>query len=136
MQIVSIMICYMGSFGFGELHLEYLVGGLLPNVFYTEGGFLVVVLGLLFYWYREEPKWLAGTFAVTCLIYAVLVLVEGGFSPERVFYEDYQWMMALAIPFFLAYNGKRGAGYKYLFYVFYPAHIVLLFFIGNLIYKG
>ncbi len=134
-QLVSVMICYMGSFGFGELHLEYLFCGILPNVLYTEGSFLCIVLGLLFYWYRKEPKWLAGTFGITCLIYAVLVFIEEGFSLQAVLYTDYQWMMAVAIPFFLAYNGERGAGYKYLFYVFYPVHIVALFLIGNMVFR-
>ena len=47
--------------------------------------------------------------------------------------ENYQWMMIIATPFFYLYNGKRGAGLKYLFYVFYPVHLILLFFVGNML---
>lgn len=134
-QVISIIMCSMVTFGFSGLHLEYLICALLPNVVYTEGGFLVVVLGLLFYWYRNEPKWLAGTFGATCLMYAILVFVENGASINAVLYTDYQWMMALAIPLFLCYDGTRGQGMKYLFYVFYPAHLLLLFVLGNMVYS-
>jgi hypothetical protein len=30
------------------------------------------------------------------------------------------------------YNGEKGKGYKYLFYMFYPAHLALLFLIDRL----
>lgn len=33
---------------------------------------------------------------------------------------DYQWMMIAALPFLLLYNGKRGKGIKYFFYIYYP----------------
>lgn len=42
---------------------------------------------------------------------------------------NYQWMMIAAIPFFLLYNGKRGKGFKYFFYWYYPLHILVLAFI-------
>lgn len=131
-QLVSVILCVLAPYAFEKYHLEYLINGLLPNVAATEGGFLIVVLGILFYWYRKDTKWLAGTFAITCVMYAVLVFVENNMSLEAVLYKDCQWMMALAIPFMLWYNGKRGAGWKYLFYVFYPVHLVVLFFIGNM----
>ncbi len=130
-QVVSIFVCYMAPYAFAEYHLEYLINGLLPNVMSTEGGFLIVVLGVLFYWYRKDTKWLAGTFAITCLMYAVLVFIESGMSLQAMLFEDCQWMMALSIPFMLWYNGEKGAGLKYLFYAFYPIHLVVLFFVGN-----
>ncbi|WP_414637085.1 TraX family protein [Acetobacterium sp.] len=41
-------------------------------------------------------------------------------------------MMITTLPLMLLYNGEKGMGLKYLFYIFYPLHIVLLFFIGNI----
>ena len=31
------------------------------------------------------------------------------------------------------YNGKRGGGLKYLFYIFYPAHLLILYIIARAI---
>lgn len=36
------------------------------------------------------------------------------------------------LPLISSYNGKRGLSLKYIFYVFYPAHLLLLYFIGKL----
>lgn len=55
-----------------------------------------------------------------------------GYSSElNPFFTEYQWMMIGALPFLLAYNGKKGKGYQYFFYFFYPIHIYLLYFIGG-----
>lgn len=42
-------------------------------------------------------------------------------------------MMIAALPLMLTYNGKKGQGYKWLFYVFYPVHIFLLYWLGGLL---
>ena len=40
-----------------------------------------------------------------------------------------QWCMCLAIPFILLYNGEKGHSLKYMFYIYYPLHVYVLFFI-------
>ena len=42
-------------------------------------------------------------------------------------YGDFRWFALLAIPLLILYNGKRGkANLKYLFYIFYPTHLVAI----------
>ena len=52
---------------------------------------------------------------------------EGGFPT--------QWFMVLALPFILRYNGERGKSFKYFFYIFYPAHTFLLFYLANFVWR-
>lgn len=44
-----------------------------------------------------------------------------------------QWMMLFALPFLLMYNGQKGRGFKWLFYIFYPVHIAVLYLISTFI---
>ncbi|MEG1027709.1 MAG: TraX family protein [Oscillospiraceae bacterium] len=39
--------------------------------------------------------------------------------------ENYNWMMIFALPFILAYNKRKGKDCKWLFYIYYPLHIIL-----------
>ena len=39
----------------------------------------------------------------------------------------YEWLSVFAVFFMLLYNGQRGRGLKRLFYIFYPAHVYLLY---------
>ncbi len=50
-------------------------------------------------------------------------VIWDGLSP---LYDHFEWMAIGALPFFLLYNGKKGAGYKYIFYIYYPLHIIIL----------
>ncbi|MDY2654807.1 MAG: TraX family protein [Eisenbergiella porci] len=47
-----------------------------------------------------------------------------------------QWMMIIALPFMLRYNRQKGPVLKYFFYVFYPAHTFLLFWLANYIFAN
>ncbi|MDR1950371.1 MAG: conjugal transfer protein TraX [Spirochaetaceae bacterium] len=89
----------------------------IPNPVTVEGGIVLVLMGVLFYLLRNIR------FAELAVILAVSVLAW--FSTG-----DAQWLMVTAVvPVFL-YNGQRGRGNKYFFYIFYPAHIYLFYIIA------
>ena len=48
-----------------------------------------------------------------------------------LFGNDCAWMMVFAVLFLLLYNGKKGKNMKWLFYIYYPAHIIILFLAGS-----
>lgn len=90
----------------------------LPSLFVTEGGFLMVILGVLFYIFHGKKH-----FQVLSLGIVSFISAANGFSD--LFSSNYQWMMFFsAIPIIL-YNGKKGKRLKSFFYYFYPAHIIL-----------
>ena len=90
---------------------------LLPSIFSVEGGVAMIALGALFYVFRKRRS---VQIAVLLLLSAAVYVVDGGV----------QWMMWLACIPIALYNGERGRGMKYFFYIFYPAHIGLLYLIS------
>lgn len=93
---------------------------LFPGILTVEGGAPYVVLGLLFYIFRgKKPVQVA-----IVLLYAVVYQYLGG---------GIQWCIALAVPLMLLYNGKKGRGMKNFFYIFYPAHIIVLYLLACLV---
>lgn len=127
----------------GNLGVEYAdaytaVIGLLPNILTCEGSYIIVIMGLVLHFCKESRKKLSWGYGIYCLVFFLLLLPPVfrntlEISPwQYLFGEAIQWMQVFALPLMLCYNGQRGRNLKYLFYVFYPAHIVLLFYLGNL----
>ncbi|WP_018931978.1 TraX family protein [Gracilibacillus lacisalsi] len=109
-------------------------GTIFGNVLLTEGGILFIVLGILFYLTNKNKGVLAVGYLLFCLIIFVIPLkwrggIGGGISNILFPFDDTQWLMIFALPLILLYNGNRGKGAKYFFYIFYPVHIVILYFI-------
>ena len=92
----------------------------IPNVFVVEGGFIMVITGVLFYALR---KWRWAQMAVLAAL-SILIVVK---NPS-----DFQWFMIVAAIPILLYNGEKGRGMKNFFYIFYPAHIYILYIIATL----
>ncbi len=95
--------------------------GLIPNILFVEGGPLMVILGLLLYVLR---KWRWAQVAAVAA-YSALLFVSSS-DPSN------PWLMIFAIIPMLLYNGEKGRGMKHFFYIFYPAHIYLLYIIATL----
>ena len=47
-----------------------------------------------------------------------------------------QLFAAVALILLEVYNGKKGKDYKYLFYIFYPAHLLILWFVSYIGFIG
>ncbi len=63
------------------------------------------------------------------LILTTLCLIARGLDLGGI-----QWFSLLAVLLLMCYNGQRGSRrLKYLFYIFYPLHLVILYGIGSLL---
>lgn len=132
-QIITTILCIMAGQFFSYTGMMSFVGALTANLIFNEGSFVFVFLGVLIYFNKEDPKRLVWNYGLFCLAYFGL---EWTTDPQlsALFSANYQWMMIASLPLMLMYNGAKGRGFKYLFYIFYPVHIVILFFIGNIFF--
>lgn len=119
-QLAAAIICLVSD----GMAAQGLIIALTASVFACEGGIFFVSMGLCMYYVKDEPKKLAAVYLFFSLLQFSAALLTGDML------SNFQWMMVFALPFMLLYNGKRGAGLKYLFYIIYPTHLVLLYLIG------
>ena len=107
---------------------------------FTEASLYGVAMTLVFYLFRDDRRRMAMAYVVVSLAISLLLSPAApAISLERLLYYDYQWMMVFSIAFILMYNGRRGPKNnftKYLFYVFYPAHVWALYLIGRAMALG
>lgn len=89
---------------------------LLLSADYSFFGILSV---WIFYLLRKKPHWLRSLGGVGFLAVTQTV--------------GYHLGIGLSLIPLLLYNGKKGKGLKWLFYVFYPGHLLVLFLIYRLI---
>lgn len=101
--------------GYGITTLVFMKIANLTHCDYKEAGILVIVL---FYTLRKHR-----VIAFTAAVIALCV------------FGNYMEVFALiTIPLYDMYNGERGQQKKWFFYVFYPGHLVFLYFLRVLTY--
>lgn len=100
--------------------------GLLPCLGVHEYGFAFVALGVAVYLVQGDRRRLAAVYLLFCLYQFSAELIETGAAV--------QWLMVLALPAMLRYNGRRGPGgwlAKWGFYLYYPLHTAALFLLAR-----
>lgn len=137
---------------------------ILFNIFNLEGGILFVFLGVAMFIFKDSDKKTFISFIlITCVfillfnsnflprvsnllrlrgkyaaifnsVFNILFTAHPSAANADLLYENSQWMMIFSLIFIFMYNGEKGKGLKYLFHIFYPLHIVILFVIESIIF--
>lgn len=95
---------------------------------FTEASIYGLVMVIIFYLFRNKKVIMSILYGIFSLS-PVLMAIGTGNMYEQLFLFDYQWMMIFALPFILMYNGRLGLKNKFtkwMFYIFYPAHLILI----------
>lgn len=83
---------------------------------------LIAIFGLI------AKKWLQ---ALLFLLVHLLFIQIPGINNVLYLYPWQQQFALFFLPLLFLYNGKKGRDYKYLFYVFYPLHLIVLWVIAH-----
>lgn len=108
----------------------YFWGSIFGNVIFSEGGILLIAFGVSMYFTKENK---CGLMLIVALFSGIIYVCGEKLMNYRGIWEylvpfaDYQWMMIFVLPLLLIYNGKKGKGFKYFFYIFYPTHLIILY---------
>lgn len=123
-----------------KLYILGIAGSIVIGVLsiFTEASIYGLLMTLIFYFSRNNKSKMTITYVVVSLLLTIgmglTAFIEiPNYSVSNLLLDDVQWMMVFAFPFFLMYNGKRGLNTKftkYLFYIFYPLHIWIIYIVG------
>jgi len=87
-----------------------------------------VALIYFIYLFRQKPAALALSVTVVNALICLDAVLANGAGEMRSYI---QLAAIAAVPFMLLYNGRRGPRLKYLFYAYYPAHLLVLTFLAG-----
>lgn len=109
-SLAALFFVQMGNSTLTQLFLT-----IFPSLLMAEYSFLLY-LAVLMYLFRDNRN-----LQVLCIVvFSIIYLLMG----------QSQWIMIFSIIPIYLYNGQKGRGMKYFFYIFYPLHIWILYIIA------
>ena len=105
----------------------------------TDGGWSFLAGGVVLYALYGHKRlrlvvWAAMTFLCDFVLVFLQVRSLPDFAFSQMFTVNYEWLGVFAVIGMALYNGQRGRGCKPLFYIFYPAHVYILYALSCLTY--
>ena len=101
----------------------------------SDGGTWLLLTGIAMYLCHKNLKKEVLAFVSVSLVWVLMAIVLSRPSFHDLMFKYIEWMEIFAALLMLCYNGQRGKGSKYLFYVFYPTHIYLLYALSVIFYR-
>ena len=101
----------------------------------SDGGTWLLLTGIAMYLCHKNLKKEVLAFVSVSLVWVLMAIVLSRPSFQDLMFKYIEWMEIFAALLMLCYNGQRGKGSKYLFYVFYPTHIYLLYALSIVFYR-
>lgn len=116
------------------VYAEYMLVNVFAPVLYVEGGIMCVLLFCALYRFKDCPILLAEV--MLCYTYVVYKGSHRYWNNAILHFDvfnmwDFQYLAIFSLIIMLLYNGKKGKGCKYFYYIFYPAHVWILYVIGQ-----
>ena len=100
--------------------------GSLADILHTDYGFWGVLVVFMFYILKNNKIILTIVFGLFCILKYLSPLIETNFNILYIFITLFTF---IPIIFIDLYNGKQGYKIRYLLYIFYPVHLLLLYLI-------
>lgn len=107
--------------------------GIIASLLKFDYGFYGVIIILFFYIFRDRKVLLVTSFSLATLIkftYSTLKYAKYGNEIMLQVFQHYAPLCICTIlssVFICLYNGKKGYNSKYLLYLFYPLHLLLIY---------
>ena len=100
--------------------------GIISEICHFDYGFFGVAIIFLFYFFKNDKIGMIISFITACVIKYGISIISNGFH--------YMYILLclgtiFPIIFISLYNGKQGKKIKYLLYLFYPLHLLVLYFV-------
>ena len=104
--------------------------GVLAQVLHFDYGFYGVLIVFVFYLLRAQKLYMALVFIFSVICKYYFTIIKYGIPFSYIFwgnkYSILMYSTCISIIPVLLYNEKKGKDVKYLFYIFYPLHLLIL----------
>lgn len=101
---------------------------LLGEIINVDYGWYGITFIVLFYVFKENRIKLVTSLILINILRFILYIDGYALIPNMI-----QLLALLALPLVFLYNGKRGNGNKYFFYLFYPIHLGFLYLLKEIL---